>query len=323
MEYTLISYCCGTWPNIGGVARYDTQLKMIFPDRIFFIGPQQKQQMLNCLAICKNPIVITDNHLACDIPNEYPVLLVHHGCALTHAEREPSWDKYWKTLCCTGQNIMLKFRNPINTWIISSSSFCTDEFTKYFGNEYVKFQNYLVLHSSELDENKHKVEFNKKPVILGNWSTNNKGGQIINSVKKTDIFEFRQLQVNPIFGETMTDFNKRKQEIYLSSDIFLQLSVSEGNSYATLDALLCGLVVVASDVGLFYKDVPDDCFVKLDWKRNTDVEYVLDRLQHAWKNKELLSQNARKWYMNNCRFIDWEIKMKKTVNDFAIKNYNF
>ena len=323
MEYTLISYCCGTWPNIGGVARYETQLKMIFPNRIFFIGPQQKKEMLAFLKTCKNPIVITDNHLSCDIPNEYPVLLVHHGSALTHAEREPNWDKYWKTLCCTGQSIMLKYRNPKNTWIISSSSFCTDEFTKYFGSEYKKFiDNYLVLHPSELDETRYKTDYNDKPVILGNWSTGNKGGNIINSLMKYTNFKYQQLQVMPKSNETIDDFNKRKQEIYLSSDIFLQISVSEGNSYATLDALLCGLVVVASNVGLFYKDVPDDCFVKLDWERNTDIEYVLDKLKYGWQNKEILSQNARKWYMSNCRFLDWELKMKKIVNDFYYRNYN-
>ena len=53
-------------------------------------------------------------------------------------------------------------------------------------------------------------------------------------------------------------FNNDKQQIYCNSDIFLQLSNSEGNSYATLDALLCGLVVISSNVGLFYKDVPED-----------------------------------------------------------------
>ena len=42
----IISYCCGTWPSIGGVARYDTQLKLIFPERKFFKGPQEKAKML-------------------------------------------------------------------------------------------------------------------------------------------------------------------------------------------------------------------------------------------------------------------------------------
>lgn len=75
MTYTLISYCNDTWPHIGGVARYDTQLSITFPQRYFFKGPQQKKELINFLKICDNPIVITDNHLACDIPNKYPILL--------------------------------------------------------------------------------------------------------------------------------------------------------------------------------------------------------------------------------------------------------
>ena len=55
---------------------------------------------------------------------------------------------------------------------------------------------------------------------------------------------------------------------------FYKYPNSEGNSYATLDALICGLPVVASNVGLFYKDVPEDCFVKIEWRKNHDVEYI-------------------------------------------------
>ena len=43
--------------------------------------------MIKYLKSCKNPIVITDNHLANDIPNEYPCVLVHHGCAKTTSNR--------------------------------------------------------------------------------------------------------------------------------------------------------------------------------------------------------------------------------------------
>jgi len=82
-------------------------------------------------------------------------------------------------------------------------------------------------------------------------------------------FTFKQLQV--YLRNSIEDFNQEKQKIYVNSDIFLQLSVSEGNSYATLDAVMCGLVIIATDVGLFFKDVPDDCFVRLDWRRLGDI----------------------------------------------------
>jgi FkbM family methyltransferase len=320
-NYTIISYCCGTWPNTGGVARYDTQLKIIFPKRIFFTGPQEKNQMLEFLKLCKNPIIITDNHLSCDIPNEYPVLLVHHGCAVITAQRTPDWDPYWKNLCCDGQNKMLNYRNPSNTWIISISESCISDFMSNYGNNYTKFNNKKILHSSEFEELFVKKSFNNIPIVLGNWDHVKKGGNIVNNLKNNNFFEFKQLNIYPNHNENLESFNKRKQEIYLNSDIFLQLSVSEGNSYATLDALLCGLVVVASNVGLFYKDVPEDCFVKIEWEKNNDLDYVLEKLNYAWENKEILSKNARKWYLENCNFIDWENKMKNIVNDFY--NYNY
>lgn len=312
----IIHYCCGSYDlgNYGGVARYDYHIKLAFPERKFFSGPQQKNQMLEYLKTCKNPIVITDNHLACDIPNEYKCYLVHHGCALVTAERNPGWNKYWRDLCCNGQKRMLSYRQPENTTIISISKACTDDFTRYFNKEYTKFKRIDLLHSSELDEDCYVKKFNINPTVLGNWTALKKGKLLIPKLKyKTTDFVFNQLNVNIDRNENIKDFNKRKQDIYLQNDIFLQLSNSEGNSYASLDALLCGLVVVASNVGLFYKDVPEDCFVKLDWTRNNDVEYIYSKLKYAWENKEEISRKGREWYLKNCRFVDWTNKMRKII----------
>ena len=320
MPYTIISYCCGTWPSIGGVARYDTQLQMIFPNRVFFKGPQEKDKMLDFLKKCENPIVITDNHLACDIPNEYPIILVHHGVAQTHAYREPEWDQYWRDLCCNGQKKMLYYRNPKNTWTISCSQFCTDEFTKYYPEIYPKFLNKKILHCSELNEEIYKKEFNKKPIILGNWQNVNKGKHLIKKLKELlPEFEFKELSVMPETNETLESFNKRKQEIYIKADLFLQLSICEGNSYASNDALINGLIPVCTNVGGFYGDVDKKSYVEIDWKKcyseHIDYDYLCNKIKYAWNNREELSINARKWYMENCRFVDWEIKMKKIVND--------
>ena len=101
----------------------------------------------------------------------------------------------------------------------------------------------------------------------------------------------------------------------LNSDIFLQLSLCEGNSYATLDALVCGVPVVSSDVGIFYKDVPEDCFVKIDWRRNNDLNYIEEKLNYAWENKEILSKKGREWYLNNCQLDHWISVMRHTIFD--------
>ena len=79
----VIHYCAGTYyiGDTGGVARYDYQISQLFPLRVFFKGPKEKMKMLEYLKKCKNPVIITDNHLSCDIPNNYNVILVHHGVA--------------------------------------------------------------------------------------------------------------------------------------------------------------------------------------------------------------------------------------------------
>ena len=317
----IIHYCCGSYDQSyhGGVARYDYHIKLAFPNRIFFEGPRQKIQMLNFLKKCKNPIVITDNHLSCDIPNEYKCILVHHGCAKTTATRNPTWCEPWKSLCCNGQNKMLSYRDPKKTIIISISQSCTDDFTKFYGEKYTQFKRYDILHSSELQENVFKKKFNKTPIILGNWEHIKKGKKELPRLVKTlHNIHFKQLNVK-IQNCDISRFNKIKQVIYCTSDMFLQLSTSEGNSYATLDALLCGLVIISSDVGLFYKNVPDDCFVKIDWKKLNDIPYLIEKIKYAWNNKERLAKNAREWYMKNYRFIDWKIKMHKLVKDFNKK----
>jgi hypothetical protein len=309
----IISYCCGSYErgDFGGVARYDYHLSLAFKDRIFFRGPQEKGNMLKFLERCKNPLIITDNHLSIDIPNKYDVLLVHHGSALTHAERDPDWSKYWKDLCCNGQEKMLSYRDPKKTKIVSPSTFCIEEFSKYFRKKYEKFEKYLILHSSDLIEDRYKKVFNYAPIILGNWNDKNKGGGLISNLQRNmKNFTFRKLSIS-CNGKNFQDFNKRKQDIYLECDIFLQISMSEGNSYATLDALLCGLVIVASNVGLFYKDVPDNCFIKLEWEKNKDHDYVKQKILEGWERREELSKNCRQWYLDNCRFIDWEKKMNE------------
>ena len=218
---------------------------------------------------------------------------------------------------------MLSQRNHNNTTIISISQFCTDEFTKFYPKIYPKFKRIDILHTSELNENKFIKKFNKTPNILGNWTCINKGSNIIPRLKENKNFNFKFNKLNvKIQNGDIHDFNKRKQDIYLQNNMFLQISTSEGNSYASLDALLCAMVVIASNVGLFYKDVPDDCFVKIDWKKNNDVKYVQSKLEYAWKNRETIGKKGREWYLKNCNFINWKIKMHKLVKDFYEEQYN-
>ena len=157
-KYNIIHYCINSYDNnsYGGVARYDYHIKLIFPNRIFIKGDQEKNKLINVLKKIKNPIVITDNHLALDIPNKYPAIIVHHGSAITGVKRRPNWKGKLRDLCVNGQKKIFFYRKPENTCVISISTFVKDEFKKNIGVQYEKFENKLILHTSELNENRYK-----------------------------------------------------------------------------------------------------------------------------------------------------------------------
>lgn len=317
-KQNIIHYCCGSYHigDFGGVARYDYQLSLIFPHRIFIKGPEQRNLVLKYCELMDNVLVITDNHLSCDIPNKYNVIIVHHGSALTHAERDNNWNKYWCDLCCNGQKKMLNYRDPNTTNIISVSQFCYDEFSKYFPKQYPLFGNNLILHTSELNSNIYKQKFNETPIIFGNFNSELKGSCIFQKLIEKNInIENLNIKYNPSKHKTYDDYNKEKQTYYINRDIFLQLSTCEGNAYATLDAFLCGNIVIATDVGLTYKDVPEDCYVKLDYKKVNDIDYIIEKIDYAWNNKKMLSANARQFFLNNCKFNNWKHKMYKLINN--------
>lgn len=309
MKYSdIISYCCGTYENgnFGGVARFENDFRNIFPDRIFFKGPEEKGKMLKYLARCKNPIIVTDNHLSCDIPNRYMTIIVHHGCAEVTSERNPTWGEPWKSLCTEGQRKMLKIRDPSKSIFVSTSISCKKDFERCFGKLYTRFKVIDILLTSELDESIHKKTWNKIPVVMGSWSHVKKGKNHIENIKKNmPNYKFDNLSVK-LHGKNYEKFFREKQDGYIRNDIYLLLSNSEGTPYAALDALCCGLVVIATNVGIFEYDVPDDCFVKMDWRRVSDPRYVKKKVDEGWSKRYELGEKGRKWYLENasqCQFV--------------------
>ena len=322
----IIHFCASSYQtgSVGGVARFDDHIKRAFPQRIHF-SQRQIREMYNYLNKNRDAIVITDNQLSVHVPNQIKTIIFHHGCGKTTWERNYKNEKgglgFYKNYV-EPQQRMLTYRNPKNTIIATTSTACTEDFTRYYGDKYTQFDRYDMFHTSEFDESKYKTRFNKNPVVLGNWLNKKKGAEILPTLKSNiKDFTFKQLNIYPasLSESDLQDFTHKKQEIYNNADIFLQISNSEGTPYATLDALICGLPIVASNVGLFYKDVPEDCFVKLDWQRNSDEEYVRNKLLYAWENKEILSKNARNWYMKNYRYVDWLVKVRKMVDEFSKK----
>ena len=94
---------------------------------------------------------------------------------------------------------------------------------------------------------------------------------------------------------------------------FLNISLCEGFSYSALDALLCGIPVISTNTGLFYRDIPEDCFVKIDWEKRNNLDYVKEKLDYTWEHKEEIGRKGRDWYLKHCRFDDWKNMMRKYI----------
>lgn len=322
--FQVIHYCCGSYDigDFGGVAAYDHALKNVFKDRIFFRGPQQKLDMLryleNVVKFTKvKPIVFTDNHLACDIPNTYFCFIVNHGCARRTAQMNPAWDKYWRDLCVTGQDKMLTYRDPKCTHIVSISQSTKDDFKLIYDEAYTKFDNTMIFHCSQFDEHVKKT-YNeigtsiKKPKILGNFGQKKGNIEPFRNSKLSQLYTFEQLNINGRNFKDVESFVSAKQGIYIDSDVFLQISNSEGFSYAALDAALCGLVIVSTEVGLFY-EVPKDCFVVLDLDKIYDIPYIEKKIEYALENKAVLGAKIRSWTLENCSRQLFEKRTKDLV----------
>ena len=315
MNKIIISFCNNKYPdNYGGVARFDYCLSLLFPERIFFKGPEDIDNLLKFIKKYNTDdyLIITDNHLSSLIPAEIPLIVVHHGVARAHLEREPNWDSKWKNMCVYGQDLMFHLRSPLNTIFVSPTLFCKNEFFRIYGNKYKEYQNIYIPHASELNENIYKTKFNNKPVIIGNWTQDSKGKHLISSLENIlPEFEFKPFQLN-FKNKTIHEYNKLKQEYYLNGDIYLCLSIVEGCSYSLLDAMMNNLLIVSTNVGIMENEVNKDSFIELDWNNLNKIE-IAKKIKKIWKKKEKYFNKSREEYFKIICWKDWKSKWNNII----------
>lgn len=247
-------YCNHTYSSgdFGGVARFDYELTTAIPT----IKSINKSQ-LNLIA--EGDIVITDNHLCLDIPDHIKCIAVHHGIAAIHKEREPTWPGDWFV-----RQQQLMSERP-NTYFVSTSTFCTEAAKKYHNITPSAF----IPHYSGLKQQERV----KQKKIIGDWRDFNKGSRIIPLLRKQmPDFEFIDLKCGAF----------DKEGAYSQASIYLSLSLSEGCSYASLDALACGLPVISTDCGLFYKDIKPAASISYEDRDN--LTRLEDKIRDVYDN---------------------------------------
>lgn len=313
---SVVHYCCGTYQSgdFGGVARFDHCLKSNFPNVVSFQGPRHKNELTCFLRQCKvPPIVITDNHLACDVPNEFQTIVINHGCAKKTAEHVKQWDPYWKTLCVEGQQSMLDHRHPESTVMVPICDSIQRDFTKHFHTDYTKFKIMKVLHYSFMDETNRKT-YGRQDLKVKVLTS---GDDVIKELSCSDLSEkyyFQRLNADGRFHKTVAHYIASLQRQYVKSDIFLNLSKHLNSVYEVLDAAVCGVVIVSTNIGICL-EMPKNCFVVIDYdKGSADEEYVDEKLRFALENQATLTRNAFEWVKNTANIKVWINQFQNLIN---------
>jgi len=117
-------------------------------------------------------------------------------------------------------------------------------------------------------------------------------------------------------NKTIEEYNKEKQDYYISGDIYLCLSLVEGCSYSLLDAMLTNLLIVSTDVGIMENEVNKITFVDLSWN-NLDVNLICNKIKYIWENKKDYFNKSREAYF---KITSWDKWKKEWIN---ILNYDF
>jgi glycosyltransferase involved in cell wall biosynthesis len=262
---------------------------------------------------------VTDNHLSLHVPSQVPCIIVHHGIAFLHGERDPDW-RIRNIQLIVQQKRMFEVRNPRNTVIVSCSRFCSEEFERLYGRQYKRFRRFEVSHMScmELYDPNPSVKthrtLSRLPVVGGDWRLPHKGSEVMKRVREIlkGEFEFAQMQVKPPEPFDARAFTGRKFGYYRRCDMMLCLSSHEGNSYFVLDGLYCNLPLVTTNVGLAQEI---EGAVVLPWRQAMrDPEFVADAIRRAWQTAhpcEMRAQYDRKWSRKH--YVQAMVKAIKTL----------
>ncbi len=230
-----------------GVCRFDAMLRMIFPGI---------RSVTDLPLLEDEDIVIADNHLSLKVPRRIRTVVVHHGCAQTHFERDPAWQNAHTRKIAGLQKRMIAM--PSRTWV-APSSWVADEFSRHNPNWMRTVQ--VVPHW--VDQIARKAGKPARPIIIGDWRDANKGAALWRKLgDRNQHWEFQPLNFRDDVG---------RREQYGRASLYLCLSVSEGGSYSMCDAEAADLPIVTTDVGN-YREF-DDCEV-FSWAERDDVDYV-------------------------------------------------
>ena len=260
----------GAWTGVG---RFDFALRQVFPEmKSVTVLPE----------LGPDDVVITDNHLSCEVPPGTHAVVCHHGCAATHYDRDPAWRSERLKHVVELQRRML---DTPNRTFVAPSAWVAEQ----FGNGARVIPHWV--------EPIAPIPKYGKPKIIGDWRDNNKGYSTWPKLAKAcPEWEFKPLQ--------FTDGAGRRAQ-YGGASLYLCLSLSEGGSYSVCDAEAASLPLVLTDVGN-YREFDDAEVIR--WQDRDNVDLVIDAVR-----RKITSGRQKPSYYASFDFEAWRALWREAI----------
>jgi glycosyltransferase involved in cell wall biosynthesis len=302
-KIAIISYTSRQEGCLAGVERFNSLLQKAIGGEIYtgtmFNIPNPislnsflvKEKMID-----KNTLCIVDGSWGLGIPLEIPVISVVHG-----TWTEFNYRNHGKLVIDKEQDIMWH-RENLKMVAVSNSA------AKYLQIHHGVNANKIILNGVNSNIFKPINKINAMPIILHCGRDYNKDGHgVLQQIEKLleGKFKFKLLYAP----------GGKEESFYQWADIALQCSYYEGNSYFVLEAMACGLPVVATEAGLFEDMNFLGTKIGLFVPYRANVSMFVSAIESVYKNRA--EYNPRKWIEENCSFDLWAKQWK----DFLKENY--
>jgi glycosyltransferase involved in cell wall biosynthesis len=247
--------------DFSGVPRFDFELRTALPELQSVATTFGTRAWLKWLAWREpDAIVITGNETSMLVPPGLRTIVMHHGCAQTHFDRDPDWRDAKPRAFCRAQRDMYGLPNR---WFVAIAEWTAREFSAHYGTPLAK-----VL-PSWLESIERTPHPDARKVVLGDFRTVNKGSQTVAKLRElAPHIEFRPLKCT---------YQTRKAA-YAGVDAYLCLSLSEGGSFAVSDAEAARLPLITTDVGNYLEYAAS---YVLPWQRRDDAAFVVAQVEQA------------------------------------------
>jgi len=247
--------------GFSGVPRFDWELVKALPEVQSVNTKWKTRAWLRWLSLREpDAIVITGNETSLMVPDELRTVVLHHGCAQTHFDRDPAWRGKMERGFCQAQRDM--YLRP-NRWFLSIAAWTARQFSLH--HEVPEAE---VL-PSWVESIPRRSSRNARPIVLGDFRTVNKGSDVIERLRSA---------MPEIEFKTLVCTYEQRKEIYGNVDAYLCLSMSEGGSFSVSDAEATTLPLVTTDVGNYLEYSASRV---IPWQKRDNIAVVKQELERA------------------------------------------